>query len=135
MGFEGRSQIREQLSIAPLIDIVFLLLVFFMLTSTFLQPEAIDLTLPSTETSTPTDEHPIRIALARDGEVSLNGEIVDFSALRPRLTALLEGKPDTPVGLSADAAASVQQMLDVMDEVRAAGGRNLAVISQHKDQD
>lgn len=133
MGFEGRSQIREQLSIAPLIDIVFLLLVFFMLTSTFLQPEAIDLTLPSTESSEPTDEQPIRIALARDGEVSLNGEVVEFSELRTLLLPLLDGNPDLPVGLSADAAASVQQMLDVVDEVRAAGGHNLAVISQHKD--
>ncbi|MFT5434015.1 MAG: biopolymer transport protein ExbD [Myxococcota bacterium] len=133
MGFEGRSQIREQLSIAPLIDIVFLLLVFFMLTSTFLKPEAIELTLPSTESSDPTDEPPIRIALARDGEVSLNGEVVEFRELRALLLPLLDGNPDLPVGLSADAAASVQQMLDVVDEVRAAGGHNLAVISQHKD--
>ncbi|MFT4569818.1 MAG: biopolymer transport protein ExbD [Hyphomicrobiaceae bacterium] len=133
MEFEGRSQISEQISIAPLIDIVFLLLVFFMLTSTFTKPEAIDLTLPSTQTSAPTDEHPIRISLSVDGEVSLNGEIVEFDQLRPRLIELIGDDVDTAVGLSADAAASVQQMLDVVDEIRAAGGRNLAVVSQHED--
>lgn len=130
MGFEGRSQIREQLSIAPLIDVVFLLLIFFMLTSTFQKPESIDLTLPSSETALATPEQAIRIALSQEGEIHLNGEPITLVELRPALVTLLEGDADSPIGLSADAHASVQQMLDVVDEIRAAGGQNLAVATQ-----
>ncbi len=67
MEFEGRSRIHAHLDIAPLIDIVFLLLVFFMLTSTFMVPEAIELELPESSSASARETTPITVVLDRTG--------------------------------------------------------------------
>ncbi len=130
MEFEGRSRVQAQLTLTPLIDVVFLLLVFFMLTSTFLEPAAVDLTLPSSETATTAEKLPIEVMLARDGVVLLNGEQVSLSELQARLEVLLDGRENLTVALKADAAANIQQMLEIVDRIRAAGGRSLALAAE-----
>ena len=125
MDFEGRARIHSHLDIAPLIDIVFLLLVFFMLTSTFLVPEAVELQLPESATAEVTDTPAVTVTLDAQGGITLNGEPVTLDGLRPALTPLLADQAATPVTLKSDARARVQLLLEVMDEIRAAGGRNI----------
>lgn len=127
MDFEGRARVRSHLDIAPLIDIVFLLLVFFMLTSTFLIPEAIELELPESRSGETVDELVVTVTLEQDGGVSVNGEEVGLAGLRAALVPLLEQNPGSPVILRSDARSAVQQLLQVMDEIRAAGGSNIAL--------
>lgn len=129
MVFEGRTRIRAQLDIAPLIDVVFLLLIFFMLTSTFLVPEAIDLTLPKSKSASETDLPPIILTLDHEGVLTLNGEAVSSSALRTALEPLLKEDEGRAVALKSDARTAVQQLIEVMDEVRAAGGSNIALFT------
>ncbi len=127
MDFEGRARVHSHLDIAPLIDIVFLLLVFFMLTSTFLVPEAIELELPESRSAQAVEDVTLTVALDQAGEVYLNGEAVGLDGLGAALTPLLEKDPDTPVILKSDARSAVQQLLEVMDAIRAAGGTNIAL--------
>lgn len=127
MEFEGRSRVHAHLDIAPLIDIVFLLLVFFMLTSTFLVPEAIELELPQSSSAELAEDTPVSIALNHRGELTLNGERIQLAALRSALKPLLAGDSDKTVTVKTDAQVAVQELLAVMDEVRAAGGTNIAI--------
>ena len=127
MDFEGRSRIHAHLDIAPLIDIVFLLLVFFMLTSTFMTPEAIELELPESSSANASEVTPIVVALNPAGAVSLNGEVVELSSLRNALETLIKEDSDAAITLKSDAHTEVQQLLEVMDEIRAAGGSNIAL--------
>lgn len=127
MDFEGRSRIHAHLDIAPLIDIVFLLLVFFMLTSTFLRPEAIDLQLPESASAEPSEQTRISVVLDRDGRVLLNGDPVPLDRLRVSIEPLLEKGGDQAITLKSDAHTRVQRLLKVMDEIRAAGGTNIAL--------
>ncbi len=127
MEFEGRSRIRSHLDIAPLIDIVFLLLVFFMLTSTFLVPEAIELELPESSSASVTDTTPITVSLDRTGRLALNGERIELAKLRAAIEPLLKQAADSAITLKSDARTEVQQLLNVMDEIRAAGGLNIAL--------
>ncbi len=127
MEFKGRARIHSHLDIAPLIDIVFLLLVFFMLTSTFLKPEAIDLELPESASAEASDETPIVVALNAEGEMSLNNEPVSVTDLRAGIQSLLKENTDQAVTLKSDAHTEVQLLLQVMDEIRAAGGRNISL--------
>ncbi len=133
MEFEGRARIHSHLDIAPLIDIVFLLLVFFMLTSTFLVPEAIELELPESSSATVTEITPITVALNAAGELTLNGEPVQLEALRLAIKPLIADKADDrAITLKSDAKTQVQQLLNVMDEIRAAGGNNVALATTQK---
>jgi len=127
MEFEGRSRIRSHLDMAPLIDVVFLLLVFFMLTSTFLIPEAIDLTLPESSSAAPLDQTPITVVLTAQGEITLNGEAISLDALGDAVAPFIKRKADQAVTLKSDARTNVQQLLDIMDQLRLAGASNIAL--------
>jgi len=132
MDFEGRARIHSHLDIAPLIDIVFLLLVFFMLTSTFMVPEAIELELPESKSARAVDTTPIIVSLNKTGQLALNGESVLLEQLQPRIEALLKKDTDAAITLKSDAHTEVQQLLKVMDEIRAAGGTNVALATMQK---
>ncbi len=130
MEFEGRSRIQEELSMAPLIDVVFLLLLFFILTSTFRKPEAIDLKLPSSKTATRADDRIVEVAIASGGQVFLGDETVALDDLAEAVRQLLGGDPAQPIAFKTDAEVSVQRMLEVVDEIRRGGGRNLAFMTE-----
>ena len=132
MDFKGRVRIHSHLDIAPLIDIVFLLLVFFMLTSTFLVSEAIELKLPESKTSVASNVTPIVVRLDKTGKVALNGEDIALARLRQAITPLLAESPGTGITLKSDARADVQTLLEVMDEIRAAGGSNIGLATVQK---
>jgi len=132
MEFEGRSRIHAHLDIAPLIDIVFLLLVFFMLTSTFLVPEAIELELPESTSANIAEDTPISVSLNKNGQIALNDKIIALDKLQDVIKPLLKQAADTAITLKSDSHTEVQQLLKVMDEIRAAGGRNIALATTQK---
>jgi len=132
MEFEGRARIHSHLDIAPLIDIVFLLLVFFMLTSTFMIPEAVELELPESSSAQVSDITPIVISLNQAGQLALNGERIELEQLRVAIEPLIKENADTPITLKSDASTQVQQLLQVMDEIRAAGGADVALATTQK---
>lgn len=132
MDFEGRARIHSHLDIAPLIDIVFLLLVFFMLTSTFLVPEAIELELPESSTASVTETMPIVVSLDKMGQLALNGETIELDQLQMAIEPLLRQDAKSAITLKSDAHTEVQQLLKVMDEIRAAGGSNIALATMRK---
>jgi biopolymer transport protein ExbD len=133
MEFEGRARISNRLEMTPLIDVVFLLLVFFMLTSTFIKPEAIELDLPASATAAVVERTPITVALDREGQVLLNGESVTLPELRAGVERLLASGAERTVGLLADEQAAVQDMVRVMDELRAAGALDIALGTRGKE--
>ena len=132
MDFEGRARIHSHLDIAPLIDIVFLLLVFFMLTSTFMLPEAIELELPESSSARVTDTTPIIVSLNQTGQLALNGSKLELAQLRQVIKPLIKQNPDSAITLKSDARTEVQSLLKVMDEIRAAGATNVALATLQK---
>ena len=129
MDFEGRARIHSHLDIAPLIDIVFLLLVFFMLTSTFLIPEAVELELPESKTAEVTDTPSVEVLLDAKGQLRLNGETIEPGQLQQAIKPLLAQQSETAVTLKSDARTPVQSLLNVMDEIRAAGGSSISLVT------
>ncbi|MFV2004868.1 MAG: ExbD/TolR family protein [Gammaproteobacteria bacterium] len=136
MDFEGRARIHSHLDIAPLIDIVFLLLVFFMLTSTFLLPEAIELELPESKSASVTDITPVIVSLNQTGQLALNGESIELEqlqqAIQPLIKPLKTQDGEAAITLKSDARTEVQLLLKVMDEIRAAGGTNVGLATMQK---
>jgi len=136
MDFEGRARIHSHLDIAPLIDIVFLLLVFFMLTSTFLLPEAIELELPESKSASVTDITPVIVSLNQTGQLALNGESIELEqlqqAIQPLIKPLNAQDGEAAITLKSDARTEVQLLLKVMDEIRAAGGTNVGLATMQK---
>jgi len=126
MNFQRPREREIDINLTPLIDVVFLLLIFFMVSTTFVKESRIDLTLPEASAEVrETEEEHITLAIDRDGEVFVNDKaLVNASVeiIRQALAAErpAEGEPPIVV-ISADAAASHQRVVDAMDAARQAG--------------
>ncbi|MBN4054597.1 biopolymer transporter ExbD [Nitrospira defluvii] len=126
MEFEGRSRIDSHLDIAPLIDVIFLLLIFFMLTSTFLPPEAVELSLPESSSAEAVEQTYVTVTIDHEEGLTLNGKTIQLGTLGEALKPFLKEDPGT-VTLKSDARVEVQTLLKVMDAIRSAGGDNIAL--------
>ena len=125
MDFSGRPRTKQELNVAPLIDVVFLLLIFFMLASTFLKPEAIDLMLEGGSTGGKAAEEMLNIEVVVDGTIRLNGLRLSMPQLETELASRIQGDQTRPVTIKAAAEVPVQTLVSIMDRVRAAGTNNL----------
>ena len=125
MDFSGRQRTKQELNVAPLIDVVFLLLIFFMLASTFLKPEAIDLMLEGSSTGGNAAEEMLNIEVVVDGTIRLNGLRLSMPQLETELASRIQGDQTRPVTIKAAAEVPVQTLVSIMDRVRAAGTNNL----------
>ena len=125
MDFLGRPRTKQELNVAPLIDVVFLLLIFFMLASTFIKPEAIDLMLEGSSTGGSSAEEMLNIEVVVDGTIRLNGLRLSMPQLEAELASRIQGDQTRPVTIKAGAEVPVQTLVNIMDRVRAAGTNNL----------
>jgi len=108
----------RRLTLTPLVDVVFLLLLFFMLETDFLQPRSVRLVLPGATAAGSADREALRLELQAGGIVWIGGERVGRKGLPGRLAALAPA-PDRAV-LAVDDAVEVQTVVDVLDVLDAA---------------
>ena len=117
---------RMAIEIAPLVDLVFLLLVFFMVGARFVEP-VIDLELAEAASGTQPDDTGLLVVLNAAGEVRLDGAIVAREGLGERLRPLLVENPERLVTLRADRRVAFADFVAVMDTVRLSGGAKLHI--------
>jgi len=130
MEFERRRRRHTHMDIAPLVDVVFELLLFFMLTSHFLGEPAIKVRLPEFQTAQLLDEGELLITVTRGGQVYLGEERVEIEGLRPALNKAQRAGPIESVRIRSDRDASVGLLMRVVDEVRGAGIKSFAISTE-----
>ena len=132
--------VREELTIniTPLIDVVFLLLIFFMITTTFNRENRLQLTLPKTQVELMKSQPAqIEIVVAKDGKYTVNGRgLLDrrTETLRQVLELESQGDLNTPILLIADAEATHQSVITVMDAVGQSGFFRLNIATQQPEE-
>lgn len=122
MRFKGRMELEhglKQIDIAPLIDIVFQLLIFFMLTSSFIMQPGIKVNLPKAVTSEIVKSENIDIMITSENVVYLNGRVVNMQELKAVLK--MAGKKDQTILIKADKHASLGRIVEVWDLARDMG--------------
>ena len=125
MNFRPRGEEEVDVNLTPLIDVVFLLLIFFMVSTTFIRESEIQLTLP--EASADVRENPpdiIEVAIDASGRYFVNGNALINTQLATIRQVLNEVRPtdvEPVVIISADAKASHQAVVTVMDAARQVG--------------
>ncbi len=117
---------RTSISLTPLIDVVFILLVFFMLASSFLDWRAIDLSAPGKGAVAPAMEGAMLVELRSDG-LRLAGQSITLSALAERVGEKVRQKPDQRVVIRPAAGIVLQDAIAVLDALSAAGARDLSL--------
>jgi len=131
-----RRQSKEEVSVnlTPLIDIVFLLLIFFMVSTTFTKENHLNISLP--EASAEASETPpqaVDIVISADGEYSVNGQVLvntQVDTLKRAITKVLEDRELAPVVISADARTSHESVVRAMDAAGQLGLINLSITTR-----
>ena len=126
---KGSKQVT--LSMTPLIDVLFLLIIFFMLTGTFKRVGELELQLPGSSTSIPPTEedrvHQVELLVTEDGLLSINGEDVGMPQLKRRLEEMLRDDPQSRVLIKAEKGVQHGQVVLLLDIVREAGFRGVGI--------
>ena len=131
MQFKGLPQRRKVPTLTPLIDIVFLLLVFFLLTAHFVKDESLDITLPEAESALPMeDEQALEIILDKGGRILLQNRAVAEDKLTETLRQTLQGRSNKQVLLRGDQNAQLGLTVKIMDAARKAGAESMDIITQ-----
>ncbi len=117
------------MDLAPLIDVVFQLLVFFMLTSAFANP-AIKMTLPKGSTDDKVDSKIIEISVDSNLSIYLNDQEISKDKLLTRLNVLLKNQEQNSVNIKGDEAMPYALFVEIMDLARQAGAAQLNIIHQ-----
>lgn len=131
--FVRPKRVSAGLDMAPLIDVVFLLLIFFMLTSSFLQP-SIPLSLPRAAASDEPPPAPVFVSVDSAGAVYINQDAVPRENFSAALGALLAGREDRSVNFRGDRAMNYDIFVGLMDEARRAGAVQFNIVHEAKEQ-
>ena len=127
-GFNSPQRKRKpSVNVTPLIDVLFLLLIFFMVSSTFREDLAIDITLPAAESAVNQDVTAKEIAVDRVGNFYFEGRTVSEQELRQALKSVLEDDPRATLILRADDRADFGRVLRVIDIARDLNVDNLII--------
>ncbi len=126
MEFERTSRRSLNLPLTPLIDVVFILIIFFMLTTSFMNIESLELMLPSSGKVSDKKEV-THIFIKENGELILGKRNVELDELSETLVRVFSKDPSSPVMLLSADGVTMQQLVAVMDKVKASGGKSLLV--------
>ena len=125
-----RTRLQVQLPLTPLIDIVFLLLIYFLLTTNFLVDEGIKIKLPRAKASAPQTEKEITVYIDGQGRAFLGTEEVSLTMLFDRLKEMIGGEENKLVVIRADRAVILNKAVKVMDVAKAAGAGRLCLATE-----
>ncbi len=132
MGRKRRAPEETGVDISPLIDMVFILLIFFMVTTTFVKDAQVELNRPSAASATPASTKAIRVTLDRRGELYVSGRPVRPWMLQSTVRDMLRGADDRPILVVTDEAVQAQKLLNVIDQCRLAGAKDVAVATERE---
>jgi biopolymer transport protein ExbD len=125
-GRERRSKRRVSLDISPLMDVAFQLIIFFAVTTTFLEQAGMQLELPESTTATAEETSPIEVSVTEDGTVRFQGQVVTVEQLETEVAAL-PATEKAKITVRADRDVSYGLIVSVIDALRKAGAEGLSL--------
>lgn len=135
MQFRRQTKNQEDINLTPLIDVVFLLLIFFMVSTTFTKETHLKLDLPEAEgQALPASVEKIEILVAADGNYAVNGESLVNSQLKTLLAAIeqkSQGNNELPFIITADANVPYEKVVQVMDAAGRLGFSKLSMTTKN----
>lgn len=119
-------------NLTPLIDMVFILLIFFMVTASFTKESGIEVDRPSAQTTIRQEQASLIIAINKEGEIWIDNKQVDIRSIRAHIEQLHTQNPEGAVIIMADKNALTGITVDVLDQIRLSGVSNVAIAASKK---
>ena len=119
-----------EIDLTPMLDVVFIMLIFFIVTTTFVREAGIQINRPAAETAVKQEQTNILVAISPEGEIWIDGQRVDIRELRGMIRKLKSENPEAAVIIQADRDARAGLLVQAMDQARLAGVRDVAVAAE-----
>ncbi len=130
MQFEGRRHTSYIPNMTPLIDIVFLLLIFFMLTSHFVRDEVINIDLPEADSGKALDKpQQVEVVIDKNGQFSIDNQIVPLTSLQSVLQEKLSAQEEKVVRIRGDENVDLGVAIEAFDAARKAGAVGVDIVT------
>lgn len=125
---------ETELDMTPMLDIVFIMLIFFIVTTSFVKESGVSVNSPAAQTASRQENANIFIAITAEGEVWIDRRPVDPRSVRAIVARLHADNPEGSVIIQSDEEASTRMLVDVMDQVRLAGVQGIAIGADRSDE-
>ncbi|MDX1573543.1 MAG: biopolymer transporter ExbD [Methylophaga sp.] len=119
-----------EINMTPLIDMVFILLIFFIVTTSFVKETGVDVNRPSAQTAVEKERANILIAIRENDEIWIDNRQIDRRAVRANVERLHAENPEGSVIILADENAKTGILIEVMDQSRLAGVANVSIAAE-----
>jgi biopolymer transport protein ExbD len=127
-----RQKKEANIDIGPLMDMVFILLIFFVVTSTFTRETGVEVTKPQAQTASQLEKENILIAITRDGSIHIDERQVDLAGLSDVLKGIIAKNPEREAVLIADKEAITGKLVSVIDACTLAGVKKVSIAALNK---
>ena len=117
----------SEIDLTPMLDVVFIMLIFFIVTTSFIKETGIEVNRPSAATAEKKSKGNILIAIRPNGEIWIDKRHIDIRAIRANIQRLKANAPKSSVIIQSDAEAKTGILVRVMDQIRLAGVQNISI--------
>ena len=115
------------IDLTPMLDIVFIMLIFFIVTTSFVKESGVEINRPSASTAETVKKGNIMVAVRENGQVWVDKRIVEVGAVRANIERLRAENPESVVVIQADSESRSGLVVQVMDQIRMAGVQNISI--------
>lgn len=127
MKLHRTRKINPLLSLTPLIDCVFLLLIFFLLTSQFIEESGLQINLPQSASAEPVEEQNVIVSISSGGQLKLNDRSVTMETLKEKLVAIRSETRREEMTIRADKTVQLDLLVKVIDIIKSSGFQALDI--------
>ena len=124
------SEEESGIELTPMLDVVFIMLIFFIVTTSFVKESGIDVSRPQAASAEKKERANIFIGIDQKGDIWIQKRRVDIAAVRANIERLHAESPEGSVVIQADKASKTGLLIRVMDQVRLAGVKSISVAAQ-----
>jgi biopolymer transport protein ExbD len=132
--FQEQNRTIDKMETSAFADIIFLLLIFFLLSSSFILPTEIPVNPPKSDSPETSKDQPIVVTITKTDDIYVDEEKVPFDELGTALASRLENVPVKSVLVRGDESISLGRLVEVMDLARNAGAEKLAIAAEKKSR-
>lgn len=115
------------IDLTPMLDVVFIMLIFFIVTTSFVKESGLDVNRPSASTAKKKERASILVAISQNGEIWIQKRRIDIRSVRANIERLHAESPEGTVVIQADKASETGVLVQVMDQIRLAGVESISV--------
>lgn len=132
MRFKVHEEEQNQIDISPLIDMVFILLIFFMVSTTFVKDMKIDINRPGASSAQPASSKAIRVYIDKQGDIFLDNQPVRPWVLQGKLKDMLVGMSSKSILIVTDKEVPAEKLVQVVDQCRLSGADDVGVATENE---